>query len=49
MTSYGILLVDTRWMNHDTATIEKATFVRHQKLLSKGTQALIYVRELREI
>ncbi len=45
MTTYGILLVDTSWANHDTTVIDKATFTRHKDDLKAGTKALIYVRE----
>jgi hypothetical protein len=45
MTSYGILLVDTRWSNEDTAQIERSAFQQHHDLLGKGTKALIYMRE----
>src|SRR4051812_47001487 len=44
MTAYGILLVDTSWVNNDSVEIDKTTHLRHKDRLIEGTRALIYVR-----
>jgi len=44
MTSYGILITDTSWANHDSVEIDKTARLRHQDRLVEGAKALIYVR-----
>ncbi len=45
MSPYGILIVDTSWLNHDSVEIDKTAYLRHQDKLIKGAHALIFVRE----
>lgn|GEM_PF-6137874 len=45
MTTYGILVVDTSWANHDSVQIDKTTHLRHKDHLIEGAKALIYTRQ----
>jgi hypothetical protein len=44
MTTYGILVVEPTWHDHDTATLDKSAYLRWGKQLQPGTRALIYVK-----
>lgn len=45
MTNYGILVVDNTWRDHDTATLDKATYQHFGVEMTPGSRALVYVKE----